>query len=73
MTIDPEELIPDGEAAKILYQRKQTLAAWRCEKKGPAYLKIGRRVFYRRADIGEWLAVQRHPMATGKISSPDHC
>jgi hypothetical protein len=63
MPIDPEELVPDTEVAKILHQRTQTLAAWRCEKKGPAYVKVGRRVFYRRSDISEWLGKQRHQPA----------
>lgn len=44
--IDPEDLIDDKEAARRLRQKVQTLAAWRCDGKGPAYIKIGRRVFY---------------------------
>lgn len=55
-SIDPEELIDTVEAAKLLRQKPQTLAAWRCEKRGPEYLKIGRSIFYRRASIGEFIA-----------------
>lgn len=59
MTIDPSELIPNEEAAELLRQQPATLTAWRNQRRGPCYLKIGRRVFYRRADIAEWLAGQR--------------
>lgn len=64
MSIDPTELIADAEAAEILRQRTQTLAAWRCEKRGPPYVKIGRRIFYRRSDIAEWLGKQLHVPAS---------
>jgi Helix-turn-helix domain len=60
MDIDPAELLADTEVAKILHQRTQTLAAWRSERKGPAYVKVGRRVFYRRLDITKWLGKQLH-------------
>lgn len=57
-TVDPSELLDAGEAAKLLRQRPQTLAAWRCEKRGPEYLKVGKSVFYRRSAISAWLAGQ---------------
>ena len=51
-------LIPE-EAAQVMRSRPQTLARWRSEGKGPAFVKYGRgRVFYRRADIEEWWARQ---------------
>jgi hypothetical protein len=55
-TIDPEELVDNDEAATILRQKPQTLAAWRCDKKGPTYIKVGRRVFYQRSAIAAFLA-----------------
>jgi hypothetical protein len=57
-SVDPDELIPHDEAAELLRVRPQTLAAWRMEKQGPRWIKCGRRVFYRRVDIGAWLAAQ---------------
>jgi Helix-turn-helix domain len=64
MPIDPDELIQDIEAARLLHQKVQTLASWRCEKRGPAYIKCGRRVLYRRSDIAKWLGEQlREPTA----------
>jgi hypothetical protein len=59
MTIDPDELVPSDEAARKIHQRPETLTAWRHERRGPAYVKIGRKVFYRRNDIAAWLGAQR--------------
>ncbi len=56
LSVDPDELIEANEAAKLLRQKPQTLAAWRSSHRGPDYLKIGRSVFYRRASIGAFLA-----------------
>lgn len=55
-TIDPKELVENDEAATILRQKPQTLAAWRSDKKGPAYVKIGRRVLYQRSTLAAFLA-----------------
>jgi hypothetical protein len=55
-TVDPDELIDAVEAARLLRQKPQTLAAWRCENRGPQYVKIGRSIFYRRLSIGIFLA-----------------
>jgi predicted DNA-binding transcriptional regulator AlpA len=62
--VDPNELISADEVARLLRVKEATLTAWRNQERGPAYLKIGRFVHYRRRDICEWLAAQRHcPMA----------
>ena len=61
--IDPSELISADETAKLLRVKEATLTAWRNQKRGPAYLKIGRFVHYRRGDICEWLGKQRHQPA----------
>ncbi|MCL5776438.1 helix-turn-helix domain-containing protein [Limibaculum sp. FT325] len=37
----------------------QTLARWRHEGKGPAYIKSGSRVLYLGADVLAWLAARR--------------
>jgi hypothetical protein len=36
-----------------------TLAKLRCLGGGPAYLKLGRKVVYRRADLADWLGARR--------------
>lgn len=64
MTIDPEELISSAETARLLSLKEQTLGAWRCQGRGPKFCKIGRAVFYRKADISAWLGEQiREPLS----------
>jgi hypothetical protein len=36
-----------------------TLAKLRCLGGGPPYLKLGRKVLYRRADLADWLSARR--------------
>ena len=55
-SVDPSELLDANETASLLRQKPQTLAGWRCESKGPEYVKIGRSVYYRRDAISAWLA-----------------
>ena len=35
-----------------------TMAHWRCEGRGPAYVKIGPKVAYKGADVLDWLEAQ---------------
>src|SRR5215213_6857170 len=56
------ELLTPDETARRLRLAKQTLARWRCEGRGPAFIRlggIGGRVAYRAADIDAWLASRR--------------
>jgi len=32
-----------------------TMAHWRCEGRGPAYVKLGSRVAYRGCDLNDWI------------------
>jgi excisionase family DNA binding protein len=45
--------------ASYLGVAKQTLARWRCEGGGPAFLKLGTRIRYERADLDRWLDARR--------------
>ncbi len=58
MFVDPEELIPSAETARLLNLKEQTLSSWRCQGRGPKYCRIGRAIFYRREDIRAWLGQQ---------------
>jgi excisionase family DNA binding protein len=53
------ELLTPDETAGYLRATKQTLARWRCEGGGPAYVKMGMRVLYRRSDLETWIAGRR--------------
>jgi len=44
------------EAASYLRLQRQTLEAWRLRGTGPAFLKLGRRVVYRREALERFMA-----------------
>jgi hypothetical protein len=50
----PEELAAELDMAVI------TLATWRMWQEGPPYIKVGRKVFYSRTTVKEWIASQVH-------------
>ena len=54
----PGLLTPDA-AAKLLNVSKATLAEWRCDGRGPIFVKIGGRVSYTEADLAAWIASRR--------------
>jgi hypothetical protein len=55
--------LPEREAAKELRQTLRTLRSWRQKGSGPAYTKIGRRVFYSRSTLLGWIAsLERKPV-----------
>lgn len=49
------ELFNEEELAEILEVKPQTLATWRAEERGPDYVKLGKSVFYRKADVLDWI------------------
>lgn len=54
MTTADELLTPD-EVAAWLRTPVSTLAYWRKTKVGPSFIKLTRRVVYRRSDVTAWL------------------
>jgi hypothetical protein len=52
-------LLNESVTAEWLRQRVSTLRAWRSEGKGPAYVKVGRAVFYEACDLQAWIAGQK--------------
>ena len=62
------DLVSDTEAAKIIHQKQTTLATWGSAGRGPAYYKVGRRVFYSVSDLEAWLASRRcEPVARAHL------
>lgn len=54
--------IPDTEAARILGCSVACLRAWRLQGRGPAFVRLGRRlVRYRLIDLQEYVARHRVP------------
>ena len=58
-------LITPAELATALGVAEQTLAGWRCTNQGPAFVKLGKGVFYRLADIQSWIAASVTAVVTG--------
>lgn len=48
-------LMDHKEASAKVRLSSSTLAKWRIKGIGPAYLKVGHRVFYRQSDLENWL------------------
>jgi hypothetical protein len=49
--------------AEILQVSMQTLATWRCKKRGPPSFKLGKKVFYLTAEFTDWMMAQAHQQA----------
>lgn len=52
------ELLTPTKAAEILCLSELTLRKWRWEGKGPRYIKIGRKVAYKKEDLSNWIDSQ---------------
>lgn len=52
------ELLTVAQFAELLSVHPATLATWRYEGRGPRFIKVGRHVRYRLADINTWLDEQ---------------
>ena len=54
-----EPLTPPAELSRLTGIPEGTLAQWRYLGKGPAYVKLGKRVGYRSEDIDHWIKENR--------------
>jgi len=60
-------LLTDEELAVTLKVTANTLETWRGQGKGPAWVKLGKQVFYRLTDVRKWIdssTVERTAPAT---------
>lgn len=55
----PTPYMPQTQAATFLGLSPRTLERFRVEGRGPAFLKLGRRVVYSRDDLVRWAEGQR--------------
>ena len=72
MLNDPVEEVPDvladwisrEQLARALDLTTDTLSRWEARRQGPPCTRIGRKTFYRRAAIQEWIRAQEqaHPV-----------
>ena len=59
-----EKHITQAELARRWRLSPRTLERWRWQGKGPAYLKIGGRIVYRKEDVAEFEIQQRKTSAS---------
>lgn len=52
------ELVTPLQAAEMLCLSELTLRKWRWEGKGPRFIKVGRKVAYKKTDLYEWVDSQ---------------
>lgn len=52
-------LLNTTEAAEVLRVAAITLHRWRNSGKGPPYIEMGRKIYYRRIDIERWIEEQQ--------------
>lgn len=53
------ELLTPPEAAEVLRTKARTIERWRTNGDGPAFVRIGRRVAYRRQDLEAFITQNR--------------
>ena len=60
VTTDPHlKLLTESETAELLGISERTLQAWRVHGGGPAFVRIGRTIRYRRQDVLDWIELNR--------------
>jgi hypothetical protein len=65
MRFSRENLLRPEEVAAVLGSTPKTLANWRCEHRGPPFLKIGRQAFYPLDSLNRWLDQQEYKQTKG--------
>lgn len=65
------ELLKTPAAASFIGVTTSTLNTWRSEKRGPAFIKCGRLVLYRPADLMAWLESRVKPTAESEPAEID--
>jgi excisionase family DNA binding protein len=65
----PRALLSPSEVSRYLGVPLGTLANWRYQGRGPAFLRVGRHVRYRSEDVATWVDEQ---LADNPPASPPH-
>jgi len=66
---EPRALLSPPEVSRYLGLPLGTLANWRYQGRGPAYLRVGRHVRYRAEDVATWVEEQ---LADNSPVMPSH-
>jgi predicted DNA-binding transcriptional regulator AlpA len=57
---DPDSLLSEAQTCELTGLAERTLQRKRLDGTGPRFVKLGRRVLYRRADVLAWIAANTH-------------
>ena len=69
MAVSVPTLVPPDDAAKLLGDLSpSTLAAWRVNGGGPAFIRLGARVFYPLDELQAWLASRPRLTSTSELT-----
>ena len=60
------DLLAPADLAALLAVDERTLAVWRCQRRGPDFVKLGRAVFYRKDDVAE--SIRLNTVATDRAA-----
>jgi predicted DNA-binding transcriptional regulator AlpA len=66
---DAFQILSPADLSALIGVDERTLAVWRAQRRGPDAVKLGRSVFYRRADIETWIALNVTPMDRVAVSA----
>lgn len=55
---DSDQLLTSEQVAELLQVPESTVGLWRQQGTGPAWLRIGKYVRYRREDVRVWVVAQ---------------
>ena len=57
-------LLTEADLIAMFNVSEHTLQAWRVAGTGPKYCKLGKTVFYRKADVADWINDNIHTRTT---------
>lgn len=68
-----QDLMTAREAAQVLRVHLRTLKYWKAREYGPDHFYIGKRLFYRRSEVIEWIertSARKVPVNKGRKVRP---
>ena len=68
IVIGDQVLFPQTAAAEKLGNTVRTLENWRARRIGPAWCKIGHRIYYREAALESWIQAQEQRPVAGELA-----
>jgi predicted site-specific integrase-resolvase len=60
-----DPLLPPPDVGELLSVSERTLEYWRYQGRGPAFVRVGKRVRYRLSDVEAFLAANRQTTEAG--------